>query len=67
MDNNLNKEAILKAAKSGNSDTLIKNLSSKDKETLNNILNDKQKLKEVLSSPQAAALLKILSGGGKNG
>ena len=67
MENNLNKETILKAAKSGNSDKLIKNLSSKDKETLNSILNDKQKLKEVLSSPEAAALLKILSGGGKNG
>lgn len=65
MDNNLNNEKILNAAK--NKDALMKNLSQKDKETLNNILNNKDELKKVLSSPEAAAILKMLSGGGKNG
>ena len=56
---------ILDAAKKGNTDELIKNLSKEDKEKLNAILNDKKAIENILKSPQAAALLKAF--GGKNG
>lgn len=61
--NNINKE-ILSAAKSGNTDKLINSLSNEDKQKLNKILSDKNALNEILKSPQAAAIMKIL--GGKN-
>lgn len=63
----LDKKAISEAAKSGNTDKLINSLSPEDKQKLNSILNDKKAIAEVLKSPQAAAILKMLSGGGKNG
>ena len=63
----LNSDAIKQAAKSGNTDALINNLSEQDKKKLYSILNDKQAFQQVLSSPQAAALLKLFSGGDKNG
>lgn len=53
------------AAKKGDTDALIKNLSAKDKEKLNSILNDKKALEDILKSPQAAAIMKLF--GGKNG
>ena len=64
---NLDKKAISEAAKSGNTDKLINSLSSEDKQKLNSILNDKKAIADVLKSPRAAAILKMLSGGGKNG
>jgi len=56
-----------KAIENRNAETLISKLSSKDKEKLNSILSDKEALKAALSSPQAQMLIKMLSGGGKNG
>ena len=56
---------ILNAAKSGDKKALFDKLSIEDKEKLNQILNDKQQLENILKSPMAAALLKAL--GGKNG
>ena len=56
---------ILEAAKKGDTNTLMKNLSDKDKEKLNAVLNDKKAIENILKSPQAAAILKTL--GGKNG
>lgn len=55
------------AIKNRNAESLVSKLSSKDKEKLNSILSDKEALKAALSSPQAQMLLKMLSGGGKNG
>ncbi len=55
----------IEAAKKGNTDALIKNLSQEDKQKLNSILNDKKAIEDILKSPQAAALLKAF--GGKNG
>ncbi len=64
----IDRKTLENAAKTGNADSLVKNLSQEDKNKLNEILSDKQKLSEVLKSPQAALLLKFLQGGkGKNG
>lgn len=62
-----NAEDIKQAAQSGNADALIKNLSDGDKQKLNNVLNDKKALEELLKSPQALALLKLFSKGKNNG
>lgn len=66
-NNNIDKNTISEAAKSGNTDKLINSLSPEDKQKLNSILKDKNAIAEVLKSPQAAAILKMLSGGKKNG
>ena len=61
---NLNNE-IINMAKSGDKKALLNSLSNEEKEKLNAVLNDKQKLESILKSPQAMAILKAL--GGKNG
>ncbi len=61
---NLNNE-IINMAKSGDKKALLNSLSNEEKEKLNAVLNDKQKLESILKSPQAIAILKAL--GGKNG
>lgn len=61
----IDRETLEKATATGNAQTLLSNLSTKDKEKLNNILNDKEQLEKVLKSPQAQMLLKMF--GGKNG
>lgn len=62
----LDREALEKAKQSGDVSSLVNNLSTEDKQKLNNILNDKEQLSKVLKSPQAQMLLKLF-GGGKNG
>ena len=63
----LDKEALSKAAKSGDTSSLINSLSQEDKQKLNNILSDKQELSKVLNSPQAKALMKMFGKGNNNG
>ncbi len=63
----IDRQTAQKAIESKSADALLSKLSSKDKEKLNSILSDKDALKAALSSPQAKMLLKMLSGGGKNG
>ena len=46
---------------------LMESLSKEDKETVAKMLKDKKALAEILKSPQAQAILKMLSGKGKNG
>ena len=66
LQNNINlSQETLNAAKKGNKEALLNSLSKEDKEKLNEVLNDKQKLESILKSPMASALLKAL--GGKNG
>ena len=65
MNNPKFDKETLEAAKNGDTSKLVNKLSSKDKEKLNAILNDKKTLESILKSPQAAALLKVF--GGKNG
>ncbi|MBR5452374.1 MAG: hypothetical protein IKV36_05235 [Clostridia bacterium] len=50
------------AAKSGNIDDVLKNLSPDQASMLNKILSDKKATEEILSSPQAAAIMKALFG-----
>jgi inactivated superfamily I helicase len=63
----IDRDALEKAAKSGNADALVNSLSAEDKQKLNSLLNDKKALEAMLNSPQAIAILKMLSGGKKNG
>ena len=67
FNDKIDRDVILETAKSGNTDKLINSLSKEDKEKLNSILNDRKAIEEMLKSPQAAAIIKMLSGGGKNG
>lgn len=46
---------------------LMESLSKEDKETVAKMLKDKKALAEILKSPQAQAIMKVLSGKGKNG
>ena len=63
---NINPETI-KAAKSGDKKALLNSLSAEDKRKLEAALSNKEMLNTLLKSPQAAAILKQLSNGGKNG
>ena len=63
----IDRQTISKAAKNGDTSALVNSLSLEDKQKLNNILSDKQALSELLKSPQAQALMKILKKGNNNG
>ena len=54
-------------AKTGDTSSLVNNLSETDKQKLNEILSNKESLNKILSSPQAVALMKMLKRGDKNG
>jgi hypothetical protein len=55
-------DKLKNAAKSGNIDEVLKNLSPDQAATLNKVLSDKKATEEILSSPQAAAIMKALFG-----
>ncbi len=57
---------IKNAAKSGDVNNMLKNADSKQKDKINSILNDPEKTKEILNSPQAQALMKLLGGDKQN-
>lgn len=70
MDKNLNniggkisKEAIEKAKKGDNS-ALLSSLSDEDKQKIEGLLKDKKALSNILSTPEAKAIMKLF--GGKN-
>lgn len=65
LGNRVDKQKLTNAAKNGNTDELINSLSPEDKKKLNSVLSDEKALEAVLKSPQAAAILKLLSGGKK--
>ena len=52
----------IESAKSGNTEQLIKSLNSEQRAMLNKVMSDKNEAKKLLSSPQAAAILKALAG-----
>lgn len=58
---------LIKNAKSKDPKKLLDSLSAQDKEKVNNILSNKEALADILKSPQAQAILKMLSGKGNNG
>lgn len=49
------------AAKSGDIKEILKNTDSKSAKRIESVLNDPEKAKQILNSPQAQALLKLLS------
>lgn len=64
---NIDPNLIKNAAKIKDPKKLFETLSDDDKKKVNSILADKDALAQVLKSPQAAALMKLLSGKDKNG
>ncbi len=60
--NGIDKEKI----KNGNVEDIVASLSGEQQQKLNNILSDKSKTEQILSSPAARQLIKALLGD-KNG
>lgn len=58
------KREDIEKAKQGDAASLLNSLSPEDRKKVNDALNDKEKLKQVLSSDAAKKLLNLL--GGKN-
>lgn len=52
----------IESAKSGNTEQLLKSLNSEQRAMLDKVMSDKNEAKKLLSSPQAAAILKALAG-----
>lgn len=51
---------IKNAAKSGNVEDMLKNADAQQSAKIQSVLSDPQKAKELLNSPQAQALIKLL-------
>ncbi len=68
MNNNFDKinKKTIDAARRGDTDALMSNLSDADRKKVQEVLADKDKLKQILSSDAAQSLIKIL-GGKQNG
>jgi hypothetical protein len=58
----VSEDELKNATKSGKIDKLLKNNNNINSEKLQSILNDPEKTKQILNSPQAQALIKLLSG-----
>lgn len=74
MENNLNKvlsslsrqlgipeEQIKNSAQNGNIEEILKNADSNKSKKISELLNDPEKTKKLLNSPQAQALMKLLN------
>ena len=57
---------IKNAAQNGNVNDILKNADSNQTDKIKYVLNDPEKTKEILNSPQAQALIKLLGGDDKN-
>ena len=68
MNNNFDKidKKTLEAARRGDTDAVMSGLSTADRQKVNEVLADKDRLKQILSSDAAQQLMKIL-GGTQNG
>ena len=53
---------IKNAAKTGDVNDMLKNADSNQTDKIKSVLNDPEKTKELLNSPQAQALIKLLGG-----
>ena len=69
MNNNWDKldKATLDAAKRGDTNAVLQNLNDSDRKKIEEVLADKNKLKQILNSDTAKQLFKILGGDKKNG
>ena len=66
MNNPFNNEFIKAAEKAKNPEKLLETLPEDQQNKIKNILSDKEALNNILKSPEAAAIIKMLSGKGKN-
>lgn len=68
MNDNFDKidKKTIDAARRGDTDAVMSSLSDSDRKKINEVLADKDKLKQILSSDTAQKLMKIL-GGKQNG
>ena len=68
MNNDFGKidKNTIDAARRGDTDAVMSNLSDADRKKVNDVLADKDKLKQILNSDAAKQLMKIL-GGKQNG
>lgn len=57
----LSPEQIKSSAQKGNVNDLMKNMDSEKAKQVESILSDPEKAKELLNSPQAQALMKLLN------
>lgn len=57
---NLSPEQIKSSCESGNTDGLLKNADSQTAQQVESILSDPEKTRELLNSPEAQALIKLL-------
>lgn len=53
---------LQKAAKQGDIQSVLKNLNSEQAKSIETLLEDPQKAKELLNTPQAQALFKLFGG-----
>lgn len=69
MNNNFNNidKSTLDAARRGDTNAILKNLNEEDKKKIEEVLADRDKLKQILNSDTAKQLFKILGGDKKNG
>ena len=58
----ISKEQLESAAQSGNIENLLKNTNLNQSKQIESVLSDPEKAKKLLQSPQAQALMKLLSG-----
>ena len=58
---------FIKAAKEKDPQKLLDSLSEKDRQKVNELLSDKEALANLLKSPKAMALMKMLYSKDKNG
>lgn len=56
----LNADEVTSAAQNGDVQSLLKNADSEEAKQFNAVLSDPEKTKQVLNSPQAKALIKLL-------
>ncbi len=68
MNNNFDKidKNTMDAARRGDTDAVLSGLSENDRKKVQEVLADKDKLKQILNSDMAKNLIKFL-GGNKNG
>ncbi len=69
MNNNFGNidKATIDAARRGDKDAVLKNLNTDDRQKIEQILADKNKLQQILNSDAARQLIKFLNGDKKNG
>ncbi len=58
----VSKDKIESAAKRGNIDDILQNADSQSSEKIKSVLNDPEKMQQIMNSPQAQALKKLLGG-----